>query len=145
MNRAFREHAPSWYLLGSGAQRDGHQLPDVGRTFDLAGIPDPTILVELVVRQDRVLLHVGHEREVHVKPFGARRVLFVANEPGRGALNAEREMEAPFEPGFFVELATSCFERGFTGLELSTDREPRGEALVLDEEHATVVAREDRN
>src|SRR5690349_5986869 len=51
-------------LLCSGPQRDGRQLPDVGRTFDLAGISDPTILVELLVRQDRVLCHVSHEREV---------------------------------------------------------------------------------
>ena len=72
-------------------------------------------------------------------------MLFVANEPGRGARDAELKVEVPLEPSFLVELTARCFQRRLPGLDLAADREPGGEAPVLDEEDSPVVAREDRN
>ena len=59
---------------------------------------DPAPVRELVVRRDRVALHVGDEHEVHVHALLARDVLLVPDEPGRRALDVGDDRERARSP-----------------------------------------------
>ena len=107
--------------LCSRVQRDGRELSDVGRTIELPEVIDPTMLVEFMVRKDAIAGDVRDEDEVHMKPLGARHVLLIPDEPGRGALHAELDVEAAFEPRLLEELAAGGLERGLAGLVLAAD------------------------
>src|SRR5579871_1715072 len=127
----------------SGGQRAEDQLADVERALDGDRIADPADVGVLVAGGEVAGRDVGHEREVQVQALAARRVLLVADEAGRAAVDADARRELALEAGLLAELAAGGLERRLARLELATDGEPEIEALVAHEEDLAGVPAED--
>src|SRR5690606_4061609 len=85
------------------------------------------------------------EAEVEVQALLAREVLLVREQTGGRALDGVARRKDPLEAGLLEELASRGLERGLAFLHLAADRQPRAQALVLRQEDAALVAREDRD
>src|SRR5262245_50874286 len=130
-------------------ESDVPELPNVERRFEPVELRtiDPAKRLELVVGPNVVARRdLAHEHEVHVQPFRAGEVLFVADQACWHAVErAGQRVERACQPGLLAQLAHRGFERRFTRLDLAADRQPRLEPAMLDHEHALATPRVDRD